>query len=82
MTDQTKKTTRERDSQLEDEQLDEASGGAGSFTKSSEISSEYEPTTETTVIGGFKSMSGMDSKTEVVEYQEGDDVPIRKRPGR
>ena len=34
-----------------------------------------------TIIGGFKSMSGMDSETEVVEFLDDDNL-IRKRPGR
>ena len=82
MTDHTKKTTEENDARLEDEQLDEASGGTGYFTECSGIGSEHEPTTGKTIIGGFKSLSGMDSKTDVIEYQDGDDVTIRKRPGK
>ena len=79
MTDHTKKTTQESDAQLKDEQLDEtAGGGIGSFSDGS----ERESTTGKTIIGGFKNMSGMDSETEVVEYQDGDDMTIRKRPGR
>lgn len=36
-----------------------------------------------TIIGGFKSMSGMDSETEVIEYSEGgDNQVVRKLPGR
>jgi phage tail-like protein len=36
-----------------------------------------------TIIGGFKSLSGMDSETEVVEFLEGGDSGvIRKLPGR
>ncbi|MEX2598527.1 MAG: phage tail protein [Dehalococcoidia bacterium] len=31
---------------------------------------------------GFKSVAGMDSETEVIEYQDGDDLILRKRPGR
>lgn len=32
--------------------------------------------------GAFKNVSGLDSETEVVEYQNGDDIVLRKRPGR
>ena len=35
-----------------------------------------------TIIGGFKSMSGMDSETEVIEFKQGNDAVIRKKPGR
>ena len=36
----------------------------------------------TTIIGGFKSMSGMDSETEVIEFKQGNDMVVRKKPGR
>ena len=36
----------------------------------------------TTIIGGFKSMSGMDSNTEVIEFKQGNDLVVRKKPGR
>lgn len=35
-----------------------------------------------TIIGGFKSMSGMNSKTEIIEFKQGMDRHIRKKPGR
>ncbi|MEQ1565963.1 MAG: phage tail protein [Myxococcota bacterium] len=35
-----------------------------------------------TIIGGFKSMSGMASKTEVIEFKQGNDTVVRKKPGR
>ena len=34
------------------------------------------------IIGGFKSMSGMDSETEIVEFKQGNDKVVRKKPGR
>ena len=34
------------------------------------------------VVGGFKSVSGMDSSTEVIEFKHGNDVRVRKKPGR
>jgi phage tail-like protein len=34
------------------------------------------------VVGGFKSVSGMDSETEVVEFKQGNDKVVRKKPGR
>jgi hypothetical protein len=34
------------------------------------------------VIGGFKSVSGGDSETEVVEFRPGTDMPLRQRPSR
>ena len=34
------------------------------------------------IIGGFKSMSGMDSETEVIEFKQGNDRVVRKKPGR
>lgn len=30
----------------------------------------------------FKACEGLDSETEVIEYQDGDDIILRKRPGR
>ena len=30
----------------------------------------------------FKEVDGLDSETEIVEYQDGDDLILRKRPGR
>jgi phage tail-like protein len=35
-----------------------------------------------TIIGGFKSVSGMDSETEIIEFKQGNDLVIRKKPGR
>ncbi|MEQ1503291.1 MAG: phage tail protein [Myxococcota bacterium] len=37
---------------------------------------------ERLVIGGFKSMSGMNSKTEIIEFKQGNDKVVRKKPGR
>ncbi len=34
------------------------------------------------IIGGFKKMSGMDSETEVIEFKQGNDKVVRKKPGR
>ena len=30
--------------------------------------------------GRFKAVDGLDSETEVIEYQDGDDLILRKRP--
>lgn len=35
-----------------------------------------------TIVGGFKTMSGMDSETEVIEFKQGNDMVVRKKPGR
>lgn len=35
-----------------------------------------------TIIGGFKTVSGMDSETEVIEFKQGNDMVVRKKPGR
>jgi phage tail-like protein len=32
--------------------------------------------------GAFKTVEGLDSQTEIIEYQDGDDLTLRKRPGR
>lgn len=32
--------------------------------------------------GAFKAVEGLDSETEVIEYQDGSDLILRKRPGR
>ena len=34
------------------------------------------------IVGGFKSVSGMDSETEIVEFKQGNDKVVRKKPGR
>lgn len=34
------------------------------------------------VVGGFKSVSGMDSETEIVQFKQGNDMVVRKKPGR
>jgi len=34
------------------------------------------------IVGGFKSVSGMDSSTEVIEFKQGNDLVVRKKPGR
>jgi len=31
---------------------------------------------------GFKEVSGIESEVEVIEYKDGDDMTVRKRPGR
>jgi len=35
-----------------------------------------------TIVGGFKTVSGMDSETEVIEFKQGNDRVVRKKPGR
>jgi phage tail-like protein len=35
-----------------------------------------------TIVGGFKTVSGMDSETEVIEFKQGNDTVVRKKPGR
>ena len=32
--------------------------------------------------GVFKNVEGLDSETEIVEFQDGEDIVLRKRPGR
>jgi phage tail-like protein len=32
--------------------------------------------------GAFRNVEGLDSETEIFEYQDGDDIILRKRPGR
>lgn len=32
--------------------------------------------------GAFRNVEGLESETEIVEYQDGDDIILRKRPGR
>ena len=34
------------------------------------------------IVGGFKSVSGMDSETEVISFKQGNDTVVRKKPGR
>jgi phage tail-like protein len=34
------------------------------------------------IVGGFKTVSGMDSETEVIEFKQGHDMVVRKKPGR
>lgn len=34
------------------------------------------------IVGGFKSVSGMNSETEIVEFKQGNDTIVRKKPGR
>jgi len=35
-----------------------------------------------TLVGGFKSMTGMSSETEIIEFKQGNDKVVRKKPGR
>jgi len=35
-----------------------------------------------TILGGFKKMSGMLSETEIIEFKQGNDKVVRKKPGR
>ena len=37
---------------------------------------------EGVTVGAFERCEGIDSETEVIEYQDGDDIVLRKRPGR
>ena len=34
------------------------------------------------IVGGFKTVSGMDSETEIIEFKQGNDMVVRKKPGR
>ena len=52
----------------------------GSYNFLLEISNYNENTKE--IVGGFKSVSGMDSETEVIEFKQGNDMVVRKKPGR
>ena len=52
----------------------------GAYNFLLEISGVVDDTT--TIVGGFKSVSGMDSETEVVEFKQGNDLVVRKKPGR
>ncbi|MCO4748106.1 MAG: phage tail protein [Proteobacteria bacterium] len=35
-----------------------------------------------TIVGGFKTVTGMNSETEVIEFKQGNDKVVRKKPGR
>ena len=37
---------------------------------------------EGVTVAAFKEVSGIESQTEVIEYQDGSDLTLRKRPGR
>jgi phage tail-like protein len=37
---------------------------------------------EGVTMGAFRNVEGLDSETTVVEFQDGDDMVLRKRPGR
>ena len=37
---------------------------------------------EGVTVGAFSRVEGLESSTEVVEYQDGEDIILRKRPGR
>lgn len=37
---------------------------------------------EGVTVGAFRNVDGLDSETEIVEFQDGDDIVLRKRPGR
>ena len=37
---------------------------------------------EGVTVGAFRNVEGLDSETEIVEFQDGDDIILRKRPGR
>ena len=52
----------------------------GAYNFLLEISGVVDDTT--TIVGGFKSVSGMDSETEVIEFKQGNDLVVRKKPGR
>jgi phage tail-like protein len=52
----------------------------GSFNFYLEIQ-EYN-TDHKQIVGGFKSVSGMASETEIIEFKQGNDKVVRKKPGR
>ena len=52
----------------------------GSYNFLLEIANYSENTTE--IVGGFKSVTGMDSETEIIEFKQGNDMVVRKKPGR
>ena len=53
----------------------------GAYNFLLEISGGDHPDTKV-VVGGFKSVSGMDSSTEIVEFKQGNDKIVRKKLGR
>jgi hypothetical protein len=75
-----------RPEELQDEELEGASGGKDWLAANFQVEIGGMPesdrsTDRSGIVGGFKSVSGFDSETEVVEYQDGDDIVLRKRPG-
>jgi phage tail-like protein len=46
------------------------------------VSSKFRVEIEGVTVGAFRSVSGLESETEVIEYQDGNDLVVRKRPGR
>ncbi len=52
----------------------------GSFNFLLEIQ-EYNSDVKT-IVGGFKSVSGMATETEIIEFKQGNDKVVRKKPGR
>ena len=72
--------------ELQDEELEGASGGkdwlASNFQGEIGSLPDSDGSTDSSgIVGGFKNVEGLDSTTEVVEYQDGDDMILRKRPG-
>jgi phage tail-like protein len=42
----------------------------------------FEVKVDSVNVGTFTEISGLDSEIEIIEYQDGDDLVLRKRPGR
>src|SRR5262245_48437497 len=37
---------------------------------------------DSVIVGGFKEVDGLESKTEIIEYKEGNEARMHKRPGK
>ena len=46
------------------------------------VSNKFKIEIEGVTVGAFAAFEGIDSETEVIQFQDGDDLLMRKRPGR
>ena len=81
MSDETKKDESQvPPEELNEGDLEDAAGGAVADDAAFIGKSIYAVVGNTSDDSSFQSVSGLDSETEIVEFQDGDDIILRKRP--
>lgn len=68
--------------ELSEGELDRVTGGATSAPGPAATSFVIRLPGSDQIVGAFRNVEGLDSEIDVVEYRNGSDMPVRRRPPR